>query len=117
MDLDRSGHRRRLLGIGAILAMGLSGAAVASPVLEVQTDRVAYQFGEPVWVYVRVQNPGDAPLAVENPHCSRTVTRLEIVRLVSKNSTNFSVSCGAFSWKPNGVSRMTTSSVPVFVPA
>ena len=70
---------RRVLGVSTILGAVLSASGAATPVLDVRTDRVAYQFGEPVWVYVWVQNPGDIPLAVENPHCSRTVTRLEIV--------------------------------------
>jgi hypothetical protein len=66
------------------IALGLLSAAVASaapdrgPDLEVRTDRPTYRFGEPVWLYVRVRNPLDDMLAVENPHCSRTRTRIEI---------------------------------------
>lgn len=60
------------------LSLGSSIPAVAAPRLTCATDRSTYRFGEPVWLYVTVGNAGTAPLHVENPHCSRTSTRIEI---------------------------------------
>jgi len=77
-DRPFGGPVRRILGISVFLGAVGFGPTHADPVLEVRTDRARYEFGEPVWLYVTVQNPAGRPLAVENPHCSRTVTRLEI---------------------------------------
>ena len=56
-----------------------TAAAEPDPIaLDAWTARGEYRFGEPVWLYVQVGNPGTAALSVENPHCSRTHTRIEI---------------------------------------
>ncbi len=48
--------------------------------LVARTDRASYQFGEPVWLYVTIANGGSAEVTVENPHCSRTQTRIDITK-------------------------------------
>ncbi len=73
---------RALAAIVAVLPPPLAGGAGADsgppPQIQVDTDRPVYQFGEPVWLYVRVANSGEQALAIENPYCSRTKTRIEL---------------------------------------
>ena len=65
--------------LGSIIAgCWLALPAGAEPTFDVATDRAAYGFGEPVWFYVTVANQGASELAIENPQCSRTQTRIEI---------------------------------------
>jgi hypothetical protein len=68
--------------IPIVLPVVFAGAAVAGSeplaAFDVRTDRARYRFAEPVWFYVEIRNAGSTELAVENPQCSRTETRIEL---------------------------------------
>jgi len=71
---------------GQRVAHGLLGLSIAEagPLFKVRTDLSRYRFGEPVWFYVTVENAGPNVLAIENPHCSRTQTRIEIATRIEQ---------------------------------
>lgn len=68
----------RTIGWVLLAASAIARPASAEAEFRVRTDREVYRFAEPIWFYVEIRNVGDTELAVENPQCSRTHTRIEI---------------------------------------